>query len=144
AEDYRRQAIALKNFLEGRSDELLKELQSQMKEAAAAMEFENAAKLRDQIEAIKSVTEKQQVLSLANEDYDSLGLFIEAGIASVTILIIRNGKLIGDQHFFLQNIEGRANAEVVSAFVRQHYAGPSAIPTEVLVPHDLEDVEAIE
>ena len=143
-DNYRLQALALKGFLEGRSDDVLKELQAQMKAAAAEMEFETAAKLRDQIEAIQSVTEKQQVLSLANEDYDALGIFIDSGIASMTSLIVRNGKLIGDQHFFLQNIEGRSDAEVVSAFVRQHYAGPAAIPTEVLVPHDLEDSEAIE
>src|SRR3712207_9262094 len=103
-----------------------------MQAAAAAMKFEEAAKLRDQIEAVKSVVEKQQVVSLQNEDYDALGLFIEAGIASVTVLVVRNGKLIGDQHFFLQNIEGRGEPEVVSAFVRQHYAGPAALPDELL------------
>ncbi|MDF2439922.1 MAG: excinuclease subunit, partial [Abditibacteriota bacterium] len=78
------------------------------------------------------------------EDYDALGLHIEAGIASVTGLVVRSGKLIGDQHFFLQNIEGRGEAEVLSAFVRQHYAGPVSLPQEVLLPVDLEDNEAIE
>ena len=143
-ENYRAQAKALKDFLEGRSTELIKDLQAQMQDAASNMEFERAAKLRDQIEAIRSVTESQQVVSLANEDYDALGLFIEAGVASVTTLIIRAGKLIGDQHFFLTNIEGRADAEVLSVFVRQHYEGPTSIPQEILTPHDLEDAEAIE
>ena len=68
---------------------------------------------------------------------------IEAGIASVTTLIVRNGKLIGDQHFFLQNIEGREDSEVVSVFLRQHYEGPVAIPREVLVPVAMEDEAAI-
>jgi len=143
-DDYTASARVLKNFLEGRSADLLKELEAQMLEAAGNMEFEAAAKLRDQIEAVKSVLEKQQVVSLANEDYDALGIHIDSGIASVTTLIIRGGKLIGDQHFFLQSIEGRDEAEVLSVFVRQHYEGPASLPAEILVPHDLEDTEAIE
>jgi excinuclease ABC subunit C len=96
-----------------------------MKDAAVEMKFEDAAKLRDQIEAVKSVVEKQQVVSLANEDYDALGMYIEAGIASVVVLVVRGGKMLGDQHSFLQNIEGRGEPEVLSAFVRQHYEGPT-------------------
>ncbi len=142
-DEYVAQARALKSFLEGRSDELVKELQVRMGEAAQNLEFEKAAKLRDQIEAVNSVLEKQQVLSLANEDYDAIGIFIEAGIASVTSLIIRNGKLIGDQHFFLNSIEGRGEPEVLSAFLRQHFEGPIYIPREILVPHDIEDSQAI-
>jgi excinuclease ABC subunit C len=142
-QEYSRQAQALKHFLEGRSDELVKELQARMGEAAENMEFEQAAKLRDQIEAVQSVVEKQQVLSLANEDYDALGIFIEAGIASVTSLIIRDGKLIGDQHFFLQTIEGRGEAEVLSAFLRGHFEGPIFIPREILTPCEIEDAAAI-
>ncbi len=143
-EDYAVQCRELKNFLEGRGGDVLKTLETAMGEAAGDLEFEKAAKLRDQIEAVKSVLEKQQVVSLGNEDYDALGLAIEAGIASVTTLIVRGGKLIGDQHFFLQNIEGRAEAEVLSVFVRQHYEGPQELPREVLTPHDLEDAGAIE
>jgi excinuclease ABC subunit C len=142
--EYSKQALALKNFLEGRSDELVKDLQNRMTEAATEMKFEEAAKLRDQIEAVKSVLEKQQVVSLANEDYDTLGLHIEAGVASVVVLVVRGGKLLGDQHFFLQNIEGRAEAEVLSVFIRQHYEGPTALPHEILAPHDLEDGDTLE
>jgi len=142
--DYQAQTRALKNFLEGRSNDLLKDLQARMADAASEMRFEDAGKLRDQIEAVKSVVEKQQVVSLANEDYDALGLFIDAGVASVAVLIVRAGKLIGDQHFFLQNIEGRDEAEVLSVFVRQHYAGPANAPSEIFTAHDLEDAAAIE
>ena len=142
-ENYAEQARELKNFLEGRGSDVLKTLQSGMMEASEKMDFERAAGLRDQIEAVKSVLEKQQVVSQSDDEYDALGLVIEAGIASVTTLIIRNGKLIGDQHFFLQNIEGRQDAEVFSVFIRQHYEGPVAVPREVLVPVDLEDADAI-
>jgi excinuclease ABC subunit C len=142
-QEYSRQAQALKHFLEGRSDELVRELQARMREASENMEFEQAAKLRDQIEAVQSVVEKQQVLSLANEDYDALGIFIEAGIASVTSLIVRDGKLIGDQHFFLQTIEGRGEAEVLSAFLRNHFEGPIFIPREIFTPCEVEDAGAI-
>jgi excinuclease UvrABC nuclease subunit len=56
-------------------------------------------------------------------------LYIEAGIASVVVLVVRGGKMLGDQHFFLQNIEGRGEPEVLSAFVRQHYEGPTRCRT---------------
>ena len=141
---YQNSAKVLKNFLEGRGDDLLKDLQARMTDAATEMRFEDAAKLRDQIEAVKSVTERQQVVSLANEDYDALGLHIDSGVASVAVLVVRAGKLIGDQHFFLQNIDGHTEADVLSVFVRGHYDGPTAIPTEILVAHDLEDREAID
>ena len=140
---YQFQARELKDFLEGRGGDVLKSLQNAMSEAAANMEFEQAATYRDTIEAVQSVLEKQQVVSASNEEFDAIGLQIEAGIASVTTLIVRNGKLIGDQHFFLQNIEGREDAEVVSVFLRQHYEGPVAIPREVLVPVEMEDEAAI-
>ena len=143
-ENYAFQARELKDFLEGRGGDVLKSLQSAMGEAAANMEFEQAATYRDTIEAVNSVLEKQQVVSASNEEFDAIGLQIEAGIASVTTLIVRNGKLIGDQHFFLQNIEGREDAEVISVFLRQHYEGPVAIPREVLVPVELEDEAAIQ
>ncbi|HEX8551332.1 MAG TPA: excinuclease ABC subunit UvrC [Abditibacteriaceae bacterium] len=141
---YQASAKVLKNFLEGRGDDLVKDLQTRMAAAAEDMRFEDAAKIRDQIEAVKSVVERQQVVSLANEDYDALGLHIDAGVASVAVLVVRAGKLIGDQHFFLQNIDGHTEADVLSVFVRGHYEGPTAIPTEILVPHDLDDREAIE
>ena len=142
-DNYAFQARELKDFLEGRGGDVLKSLQAEMGRAAENMEFEQAATYRDTIEAVQSVLEKQQVVSASNEEFDAVGLQIEAGIASVTILVIRNGKLIGDQHFFLQNIEGREDSEVVSVFLRQHYEGPVAIPREVLVPVAMEDEAAI-
>ncbi|MBW3635781.1 MAG: excinuclease ABC subunit UvrC [Armatimonadetes bacterium] len=143
-ENYAAQAQELKNFLEGKGGDVVKHLQSAMQEAAEAMEFERAATLRDQIEAVKSVLEKQQVVSQSSDEYDALGLSIEAGVASVALLIVRDGKLIGDQHFFLQNIEGREDAEVISVFIRQHYEGPMTVPREILSAHELEDAGAIE
>ena len=141
--EYSKQAKALQNFLEGRSDELLKDLQNRMTEAATEMKFEDAAKIRDQIEAVKSVVEKQQVVSQTSENYDAIGLVIDAGIASVAVFTVRNGKLLGDQHFFLQNIDGQPESEIVSAFLRDHYDGPTYLPNEIFVPHEPEDILAV-
>ncbi len=141
--EYSLQAKALQKFLEGRSDELMKDLQNRMTQAATDMKFEDAAKLRDQIEAVKSVVEKQQVVSQTNENYDTLGLAIDAGIASVAVFIVRGGKLLGDQHFFLQNIDGQPENEIVSAFLRDHYDGPTYLPNEIFVPHEPEDILAV-
>ena len=143
-ENYREQAVELKNFLEGRGGEVVKSLETAMQNAAEEMEFERAATLRDQLDAVRSVLEKQLVVSSSSDEYDAIGLSIDAGVASVAVFIVRDGKLIGDQHFFLQNIDGREDAEVVSTFIRQHYEGPITVPREVLVPCDLEDGAAIE
>ncbi len=142
-ENYAFQARELKDFLEGRGGDVLKSLEAEMGRAAENMEFEQAATYRDTIEAVQSVLEQQPVVSASHEEFDAIGLVIEAGIASVTTLISRNGKLIGDQHLFLQNIAGREDAEVISVFLRQHYEGPVAIPREVLVPAQMEDEAAI-
>ena len=106
-ENYRAQAKALKDFLEGRSTELIKDLQAQMQDAATNMEFERAAKLRDQIEAIRSVTESQQVVSLANEDYDALGF------------IHRSGRGVGDNFN-----RARRKTDWRSAFFLDQYRRP--------------------
>jgi len=143
AEEYAAQAKGLRNFLEGRGGEVLRRLQESMVEAAGNLEFEKAAKFRDQIEAVKSVLEKQQVVSNTADDYDAVGLACDAGVGSMAVLVVRGGKLIGDQHFFLQNVDGQADAEVVSAFLRQHYEGPVEAPREVLVPVEMEDAEPI-
>jgi excinuclease ABC subunit C len=142
-DDYAVQARELKEFLEGRGTGVVRRLQADMQEAAEDMQFEKAAHLRDQIEAVKSVLEKQQVVSQSHENYDALGLALEAGIASVAILVVRGGKLIGDQHFFLQNIEGRENGEIISAFLRGHFEGPVSVPPELLCGAEIEDGEII-
>ena len=143
-ENYRLQARELKNFLEGRGSQVLTELQSAMQNAAENMEFEEAAKIRDQIAAVQSVLEKQQVVAQNNDEFDVVGMSVEAGVASMTVMLVRNGKLIGDQHFFLQNIEGRADGEIVSAFLRGLYEGPVSVAREILVPALPDDASAIE
>jgi excinuclease ABC subunit C len=141
--DYHASAEALNELLEGNCKELLRQLKSEMETAAQALEFEKAAALRDQREAVQSIIEKQRVLSASSENYDALGLHLEAGIAAVALLQARDGKLIGELNFFLQNVEGREEMEIISSFLRQHYDVMTALPSEILTPVALEDADVI-
>lgn len=142
-EDYHASAVSLNELLEGNCKELLRQLKSEMAEAAEALEFEKAATARDQMEAVQSIMEKQRVLSTTSENYDALGLHLEAGIAAVSLLQVRDGKLIGELNFFLQNVDGRELPEIISSFLRQHYDVMTTLPTEILTPVVLEDAEVI-
>jgi excinuclease ABC subunit C len=142
-EEYKASAQALHELLQGNCNLLLRQLKAEMASAAEQLEFEKAGTVRDQIEAVQSILEKQRVLSVTSENYDALGLHLEAGIAAVALLQVRDGKLIGELNFFLQNVDGREKAEVLSSFLRQHYDVMTALPSEILTPVSLEDAEVI-
>jgi excinuclease ABC subunit C len=142
-EHYRQIAQDVKLFLEGRSDEVLKRLRAEMEKAAEELRFEKAAALRDQIAAVQNVTEKQHVVSMSGEDQDVIAVAIEAARACVQVLVVRQGKLIGERHFIIQDIVGLSASEILSAFLRQHYDGPVQVPPEVLLSEDIEDRQAV-
>ncbi|MCS6861641.1 MAG: excinuclease ABC subunit UvrC [Abditibacteriales bacterium] len=142
-ERYRQIAQDVKLFLDGRSEEVLRRLRAEMEKAAEELRFERAAQLRDQIAAVQSVTEKQHVVSLSHEDQDVIAVAIEAARACVQVLVVRQGKLIGERHFLIQDIVGRNESEILSAFVRQHYDGPVPVPPEVLLAENIEDLQAV-
>ncbi len=143
AEAYRAACEQTRLFLEGRQEVVVRQLRTEMRAAALRLEFELAGRLRDQARAVERVLESQQVVSLANEDQDVLAVYSESGIASVALLVVRSGKLIGDQHFMLQAAEGRSDAEILGAFVKQHYGNPVQTPRELLLPVRLDDTELL-
>ncbi len=129
-------------FLEGRNRELLERLRASMKEAAAALEFEKAARIRDRLRAMERVVERQHVVSGAMEDWDIIGLAERDGTFQLVNLHVRKGALAESLHVRYRNREASAG-EVMEAFVKQHYAGGTTIPGSILVSHPVEDVEAI-
>lgn len=131
-------------FLEGRHDRLLPDLYREMREAAQALEFERAARIRDQIRAIERVTERQTVVSDRPVDQDLIGFAQEKDLVCVQIFNVRGGRLIGGEHFFLEALAEDEPSEIMTAFVQQYYQRAPFVPPEVLIQVPVEDAAVIE
>ncbi|NWJ97956.1 MAG: excinuclease ABC subunit UvrC [Chloroflexi bacterium] len=126
-------------FLDGKQGDIIGQLEAKMEEAAENLEFERAALLRDQITAVRQITEQQKVVSSATFDEDILALAQAENEAAGQIFFVRGGKLIGREHFMLQNVEDESEAEILSSFVRQYYAEATFIPPRILLQYELPD-----
>jgi excinuclease ABC subunit C len=132
-------------FLRGRSGELVEELGARMQEAAAQDRFEEAARLRDQIDAIERTLERQQIVAERPENRDVFGLAREGGDVEVHVLYVRDGRLVGSQGYALSGV-ALDDGDVMSSFLGQYYGGHAGreIPREVLAPVSPDDDGALE
>ena len=131
-------------FLEGREDELIKKIEGQMHRAAESMDFEKAAKYRDQVEALKEILQRQKVVSTKEYDQDIIAMSKRENKSSVQVFFIRQGKLVQRENFILENDVEEKDEEILSSFIKQFYSGMNFIPKEILVEQDFEDREIIE
>lgn len=143
-EQYRRQVEGALEFLNGNYNSLLKDLESKMQAAAQAMEFEEAAKYRDLYNSVKSVSQKQKINESAGENKDIIALSQDGSEAVVQVFFIRDGKLIGREHFYMTQVSGTPKPEILGEFVKQFYAGTPFIPRELMLQYEIEDMELIE
>jgi excinuclease ABC subunit C len=130
-------------FLTG-SEDIIKSLNEKMIEASENMEYEEAAKYRDQIKALEVISEKQKVVSQAGIDQDVIGSAIGIEEACIQIFFIRNGKIIGSEHYLLTNIENETKEQIISSFLTQFYTGTVYVPKEIYIETDIEDMEVFE
>ena len=138
--EYQRQLKGALLLLEGKNTELVDQLTARMHEAAEALRFEEAARLRDQVRAISQTAEKQQVALPLGNDQDIFGLYREGGLIEVQVLFVRAGKLVGNQGYSFDDNEF-PDEEVLAALLTQFYQGDRFVPDEVLLPVVLEDAE---
>jgi excinuclease ABC subunit C len=132
-------------FLSGRQEKLIKVLEQQMEQAAEDLQFERAAKLRDQITSIRTITERQKVVSTTAGDQDVMAVVTDDAGAAVQMFFIRAGKLIGQEHFLLEGTEGEGGVQEATAeFLKQYYQDASFVPSEILLPTHVEEMEIIE
>ncbi len=127
------------SFLDGHTDPIVSRLQQEMTAAAEALKFEKAAVIRDQLNSIERVVEKQKVISSDQSDSDVLALARADGEACVQIFFIRNGKLMGREYFVLEGTEEIADADVIGEFLKQFYSEAATIPDKVLLPNEVEE-----
>jgi excinuclease ABC subunit C len=141
--DYRQIVDQMVGFLDGKSDKVLHDLREEMNEAAEKLEFERAADLRDRIRAAERVVTQQQIVYSSISDEDIIGVYSEGPYSCVQVFLIRGGRLIGREHFVLEGHGEESQEEVLWAFVVQYYSQSSDIPDEVVLPHELDDMESI-
>jgi excinuclease ABC subunit C len=140
---YRQIIDDLCKFLEGRTEPIVSRLQTEMKKAAEELRFERAAAIRDQLHAIEKVVERQKVVSAEYIDSDVIAMARADGEACVQVFFIRNGKLIGREYFLLEGAEETPDADVMAEFLKQFYDQAPNIPAQVLLPHEVEELQII-
>jgi excinuclease ABC subunit C len=140
---YRQLITDLCAFLDGHTDPIVNRLRKEMTAASEEMLFEKAAALRDQINAIDRVVEKQKVITSDQRDSDVLAMARADGEACVQIFFIRNGKLMGREYFILEGTEETPDTEVISEFMKQFYSEAATIPEQVLLPNEIEEAQII-
>lgn len=141
---YRDMVDQVRLFLEGKNRDLLDMLKTRMEEASERTEYERAAELRDRIAKIESALEKQKIISPGFENQDVIGTAFELGRADIQALFIRNGMLLGRKDFYLDDVRGMTEEEVLSDFLRQFYAKEMIVPQEVLLPIEVADRGTLE
>jgi excinuclease ABC subunit C len=143
-EQYRASIRQLMDFLDGKSEYIVRDIEARMEQAATSLQFEKAAEYRDQLKAIERITARQKVIGSSDTDQDVIAFARANGDACVQVFFIRHGKLIGREYFMLDNAEGESDQEVLQEFITQFYDDAAYVPREVLLPNELEEARIIE
>lgn len=143
-EEYREQVNGALEFLNGNYGMILKDLEDKMKQAAEGLEFEEAARYRDLYNSVKQVSQKQKITDSNGEDKDIVALYQDEDEAVVQVFFVRDGKLIGREHYYMTNVSGRTKPQILGDFVKQFYAGTPFIPRELMLQYEIEDIQLIE
>lgn len=142
-EEYGENIRQVLEFLNGRYDGVLKNLEEKMKAASDAMDFEKAIEYRDLLSSVKKVAQKQKITSSNMEDRDIIAMARDDMDAVVQVFFVREGKLIGRDHFRMSVATAETRGQILSSFVKQFYAGTPFLPKELWVQYELEDMELI-
>lgn len=143
-EDYRKQIDQIVMLLEGKVSDIIKELENEMEAASKKLEFEKAAEIRDRIQAIERVTEKQKMSNISENNIDVIGLYKNEVSVCIEIFFIRNSKMLGREHYFFDELKDMEEEEIVSGFIKQFYMDKKDFPSKIMLRYNLEDKEALE
>ena len=143
-QEYRQSIDKVLRFLNGHFEEIIKELQQKMQQASDTMEFEKAIEYRELLNSVKQIAQKQKITDSSGEDRDIIGVAKDADDAVVQVFFIRNGRLIGRDHFFFKDVSEESKGKILESFIKQYYAGTPFIPTELMIQETLEEQELLE
>lgn len=130
-------------FLSGRKEELTSLIEKKMADASKDLDFEEAAKYRDKLNSLNALQEKQTVTTANGLDQDVIGIARGIEEACVQIFFIRNGKIMGREHFIIEDTFEEDRKEIINSFIKQFYIGASYIPKEIIIEEDIDDLETI-
>jgi excinuclease ABC subunit C len=142
-QDYRAMINDLCEFLNGRTEPIVTRLENEMERASQELRFERAAAIRDQLQAIQKIVERQKIIVSEYVDSDVIAMARSNGDACVQVFFIRGGKLIGRDYFLLEGAEDTPDANVMAEFIKQFYDQTPGIPGQVLLPYEVEEVQII-
>lgn len=143
-EEYRKGIEGALDFLNGNFKEAIKALEEKMQQASEEMRFEDAVEYRDLIQSVRQIGERQKITSQGGEDKDVIALAVEEEDAVAQVFFIRDGRLIGRDHFYLKVAKGDDTGLILSSFLKQFYAGTPFIPKELMIQEEPEDMEVIQ
>lgn len=143
-EAYQKSVQEVLHFLNGNYDIILKRLEKQMQDVAEVLEFEKAAEYRELLFSVQKIAQKQKITDTAGEDRDVIAMATEYADAVVQVFFIRGGRLIGRDHFYLKTAPGETEKETLTSFIKQFYAGTPYIPSQLMLPQEVEDQELLE
>lgn len=141
--DYQKSVKQAVGFLNGQYEPVMKYLEEKMRTASETMEFEKAIEYRDLLDSVRKVAQKQKITSQSMEDRDIIAMAKDDRDAVVQVFFVRDGKLIGREHFHMNLTGSESKAEILNSFVKQFYAGTPFVPHEIWVQEELEDAEVI-
>lgn len=143
-EDYQKRVKMALDFLNGSYQDTLKELEEKMQEASGKLEFEEAIRYRDLYNSVKQIASKQKITDSDGEDKDIIALAVDDKDAVVQVFFVRDGKLIGREHFYMTHVSQTPEKQILQDFVKQFYAGTPFIPKELMLQQEIEDAVLIE
>lgn len=143
-EEYRKQIDEIIDLLEGKTEKLRKELEKQMETASQKLDFEKAAYIRDKIQAIQRISERQKVSNLSENNIDVIGIAKSEIEVCIEIFFVRGSKMIGREHYFYHDLKDMENKEILAGFIKQYYLDNPNIPNKIMIKEEIEDKETIE
>ena len=142
-EEYAKNIAGALDFLSGNYNALLKNLENKMQEASDKMEFEEAIQYRELLTSVRTVAQKQKITHSDGEDKDIVALATENDDSVVQVFFVRDGRLIGREHFYMTKVSENSNSQILQSFVKQFYAGTPFIPKELMLQEDIEEANVI-
>lgn len=143
-EEYRKRVDQALDFLGGNYNMLLKDLEKKMQDAAEELNFEEAIRCRDLFESVKSVSQKQKITHSDGEDKDVIAMAQDEQDAVIQVFFVRDGKLIGREHYYMTNVSGLPRRDILQQFIQQFYAGTPFLPRELMLQEAVDDMEVLE
>ena len=147
-EEYKERVDMALEFLSGRYDPIIRDLTQKMTEASEAMEFEKAIRYRDLLTGVQQVAQKQKMSESIGENRDILGIAVDNSSPDsdgvIQTFFLRDGKLIGREHFYMTHVAGRKKSDIMSEFIKQFYGGTPSIPREIILPCEVDDRDLLE